>query len=350
MYLFTGVVLANEAILLLLGYASSFFIAWCIGSNDASNPTETAVGAGALSLRKALLLFSVFAGVGAIAQGWMVMKTLGKGVVPQVDIYGAIASVVGAGIWITVASYKGIPVSTSQSITGAVVGVGFAYVLMGRLALDGIKWDVVVKIILSWITSPVASVFLAAALYVLFFKTIARQRGAVKALRLLLIFSLIFSAYSFGANDVGNATGVYLAVTQEMLGLPDTHTRLFLAVLGSMGIALGGFTLGRKVIATVAYRVTRLEMITGAAAELSNALVVWLFTTLPYMFFGYGMPISTTHASVSSVIGVGLARYGVRGVNWRIVLLIVLSWLLTLPITIMLGMTLRYTIYMITGI
>jgi len=341
--------LGNEILLLILGYTASLFMAWCIGSNDASNPTDTAVGAGAISLKKALILFSVFAGIGALAQGWMVMKTLGKGVVPHVELYGAIASVLGAGIWIIIASYKGMPVSTSQSITGAVLGVGLSYVLLGRLSLDDIRWSIVANIILSWITSPLASIFLAAILYTVIYRLTFRHGSAEKILRGLLIFSLIFSAYSFGANDVGNATGVYFAVTQEILGLPDIHTRVLLALIGSIGIALGGFTLGKRVISTVAYKVTRLEMVSGAAAELSNALVVWLFTTIPYMLFGYGLPISTTHASVSSIIGVGLARHGVKGVNWRIVVQIILSWLLTLPVTITLGLILRYAIFLVTG-
>ncbi len=336
----------NEILLLLIGYTASLFIAWCIGSNDASNPTDTAVGAGAISLKKALVLFSIFAGVGALTQGWMVMKTLGKGVVSDIDIYGAIVSVIGAGIWIIIASYRGMPVSTSQSITGAVLGVGLSYVLIGRIGLNDIRWDIVIKILLSWVTSPLTSILLAALLYLLLYRFLAGYRRAEKILRGLLIFSLVFSAYSFGANDVGNATGVYLVVTEKVLGLPDIHTRILLALIGSIGIALGGFTLGKRVISTVAYKVTRLEIITGASAELSNALVVWLFTTIPYMLFGYGLPISTTHASVSSIIGVGLARHGLRGVNWRIVLEIILSWLLTLPITILLGLSLRYIIYL----
>ncbi len=341
--------MGNEIIVLVLGYVASLFMAWCIGSNDASNPTDTAVGAGAISLKNALILFSIFAGIGALAQGWMVMKTLGKGIVPHIELYGAIASVMGSGIWIIIASYKGMPISTSQSITGAVLGVGLSYTLIGRLPLEGIRWLIVVNIMLSWIISPLTSIFLAAALYTLIYRLTIRHSNAEKILRGLLVFSLIFSAYSFGANDVGNATGVFFTITREILGLPDIHTRILLALIGSIGIALGGFTLGKKVISTVAYRVTRLEMVSGSAAELSNALVVWLFTTIPYILFGYGLPISTTHASVSSIIGVGLVRHGVRGINWRIVIQIILSWLLTLPVTIILGLTIRYAIFLATS-
>ena len=111
-----------------------------------------------------------------------------------------------------------------------------------------------------------------------------------------------------------------------------------MALLGSIGIALGGFTFGKRVIVTVGYRITRLDLVTGAAAGYANALTVWLFTTIPYQLFGYGMPISTTHASVTAVIGVGIAKSkSLSSINWQIVLVILASWLFTLPITIGLG-------------
>ncbi len=321
--------LPPEAIL-LIGYAAALYMAWNIGANDASNPTETAVGSGALNIRQAILLFSVFAGLGAVLQGYMVMKTIGKGITPFMDLAGPLAAVIGAGLWITIATYKGLPISTSQSIVGGVFGVGFSYVLLGIIGIDEIGFGVLVKIVLSWILSPLLSIALAILLFY-FFKKIA-PRISANIFRALLIGSLLFSAYSFGANDVGNATGVYLVITSKYLGLPDVQTRLFLAILGSIGIALGAFTMGKRVIATVAYKITRLDYVTGTAAEYANALVVWLFTTIPYMLFGFGMPISTTHASVSAVIGVGIARAkSLKGVNMKIVAMIVASWLLTLP-------------------
>ncbi|MCD6301367.1 MAG: inorganic phosphate transporter [Staphylothermus sp.] len=329
-------------LLLTIGYLTAIFMAWNIGANDASNPTNTAVGAGALTIKQALILFSVFAGVGALLQGWMVMKTFGKGVVPDIDIIGALSAAAAAGTWVIIASWKGIPVSTSQSMAGGVLGVGLAYVYLGRMGINEIRWNVVYKILLSWVTSPFLSLLLAITLFNIFIIAFSRleKKGynVNHILKILIITSLVFSAYSFGANDVGNATGVYYAVTSKYLGLPDINTRIFLALLGSIGIALGGFTFGKRVIVTVGYRITRLDLVTGAAAGYANALTVWLFTTIPYQLFGYGMPISTTHASVTAVIGVGIAKSkSLSSINWQIVLVILASWLFTLPITIGLG-------------
>jgi len=125
-----------------------------------------------------------------------------------------------------------------------------------------------------------------------------------------MILTLLLSAYFLCTNDVANATGVYFFVTSEYLGLPDAHSMLILASMGAVGIIVGGWTIGRKVIDRVAYEITKLDCGTGIVAEASNSLTVWLFTTIPSLLIGYGMPISTTHASVSSIIGVDIAKYG----------------------------------------
>jgi len=94
--------------ILVLGFLTSFYMAWNIGANDTANPTDTAVGSGALSLEKALLIFSVTALIGALIQGWMVMKTLGKGIVTDIEVAGALCAVLGASIWVLAASLKGM--------------------------------------------------------------------------------------------------------------------------------------------------------------------------------------------------------------------------------------------------
>lgn len=320
------------------------YIAWSIGANDAANPTECAVGAGAIGVKKALLLFAFFSFLGALLQGWMVMKTFGGGIAKIVTIYDALTASIATGVWITVASLMGLPISTTHSAVGAVLGIGLSHALI--YGSTSINYSVLIKVITSWITSPLASIILVAILY----RVLAAVYGGLKRYKLnvdkifkyLLIATLAFSAYSFGANDVGNATGVYVAVVGIRGGGEiDINTALLLATLGALGIAMGGFTIGVRVIETVAFRITRLDLVSGTSAELANALSVWLFTTIPYLLFGYGMPISTTHASVSAVIGVGLVRGGLRGIDKAIVLRIVSSWILTVPITAGIALTLR---------
>ncbi len=312
----------------LLGLAVAFYMAWNLGANDAANPTDTAVGAGALSLRRAILLFVVFAILGALLEGYRVIKTIGKGVVKDLDPVMALSAGLAAGIWVTIATRKGLPVSTTHSAVGAVLGVGLT-----RQYLEGVNesidWGVVVKVVLSWITSPIGAIILAILLYYVLKLVETRfliNRNADKFFRYLLIFNLAFSAYAFGANDVGNATGVYVTAVSSITGMPDDNTMRLLALWGGLGIALGALIWGYRVIMTVGFKITKLDYVSGAAAELSNALVVYLFTRL-------AMPVSTTHASVSSVIGVGIAKSkGLKGIDKWTVLIILAGWIATVPV------------------
>ena len=312
-------------VVLLIGLGLSFYVAWCLGANDAANPTDCAVGSGVLSLRKALLIFCVFVAIGALAQGFMVIKTIGTGVVRNVTLLGSLTVVLSACLWITFCTWKGLPVSTTHSIVGSVLGYGL--VVYG---LDGVRWGVFGAIGLSWVTSPLASAGLAFVLYRVVARVIPALPRSEQLTSGLLIFSLCFSAYAFGANDVGNATGVFLTVIKQVGQVPRSLVLLGLAILGSVGIAVGAFTWGYRVINTVGFRITRLDPVMGGAAELSNALSVYLFTTIPYMVLGWGMPISTTLASVGSIIGVGVSK-SLDTVSSGTVLRIVGAWVLTVP-------------------
>ena len=339
----------------LLGIALALYIAWCIGSNDAANPTNTAVGSGALKLNKAVLLFSAFAFLGSVIQGWMVIKTFGRGIATIRNVFDCVIASLSTALWITLASYKGLPISTTHSSVGAVLGIGLTYLVLGYS--ESIKYDVLAKIVTSWVTSPLGAIILAFLLYkafsVLAWRLSTKGINVNKIFKVLVIIALAYSAYSFGANDVGNATGVYVAVVNVSGAgnqVLDLRTAIMLAALGAIGISIGGFTLGKRVIRTVAYGITRLDYITGSAAGLANALVVWVFTTIPLYVWGWGMPISTTHAAVSAVLGVGLAKYGLRGVKWSTFLRIVISWLITVPITALTSLGLRLLLIRFLGI
>ncbi len=88
---------------------------------------------------------------------------------------------------------------------------------------------------------------------------------------------------------------------------------------------------------TVVFRIARLSYVTSVAVELASTLDVWLFATIPYVLIGCGMSVSTTRASISAVIEVGMAGHGIRGANKRMVLAILSSWLLMPTITTLLG-------------
>ena len=145
-------------ILLVVGCVFGFFMAWGIGANDVANAMGTSVGARALTLAQAVLVACIFEFAGAYLAGGEVTSTIRKGIIdtavitdtPQLLVYGMIAALLAAGIWLLIASYFGWPVSTTHSIVGAIVG--FAAVGIG---VDVVQWGKVASIVASWVVSPV---------------------------------------------------------------------------------------------------------------------------------------------------------------------------------------------------
>lgn len=338
--------MALQDIALILGYILTFFMAVALGGNDAATPCDTSVGARVLTIRKAVILFAIFTTIGALTQGYMVMKTIGKGVVPAIDLLGVLVAVTSAFIWIMLCNFLGLEISVTHSIVGAVFGYGLA-----SYGAMGINWNIVQKIIISWVTSPLLSILLAFTIYRFVIYIINGKNWiASRLMPLFLIFALCYSAYAFGANDIANATGVYVTVSEMVLGnLPEQNVMVLLAAFGSAGIAVGGLLLGPRVIGTVAFKITRLDPVSGFAAELSNAFVVHFFTTIPYLLFGYGMPISTSIASVGAVIGVGLAMYRSAGVNKRTVMILMSAWIGSVTVTAAMSYTLYTLLYPVVG-
>lgn len=316
--------------LILVGLTVSALTALSLGANDLANSVAPIVGSNILSFRRAVFLFFISTFIGAILQGYMVMKTLGKGVVSDIEVVGAISASLAAFIWIITASIKGIPISTTHSITGGVLGIGIAYTFLeGRASC--INLGVISKIVLSWITSPLSAMILAVFLYFITEKLLNQYNN--RYVTLLALFMAALAAYSFGANDVANAVGIYISITSKTLGLPDFTAMRILAIFSIIFVGLGGALLGRKVVETMAYKITKLDATTSISAN-ADAIAVWLYTTIPYILFGYGMPISTTYAAAGAIIGAGIARHrSLKAINVKLVLFIMFAWVLTLPVT-----------------
>ncbi len=144
-------------IFLILACIFGLFMAWGIGANDVANAMGTSVGSGAITIKQAVLIAAIFEFAGAFLAGGQVTKTIRKGIIdadllsatPELLVYGMLASLLAAGIWLLVASKFGWPVSTTHSIVGAIVG--FAAVGIG---VDAVHWNKVGTIVMSWVISP----------------------------------------------------------------------------------------------------------------------------------------------------------------------------------------------------
>ncbi|MCL1051353.1 inorganic phosphate transporter [Shewanella abyssi] len=150
----------------LIGIAAlfGFLMAWGIGANDVANAMGTSVGSNAITIKQAIIIAMIFEFAGAYLAGGEVTSTIRKGIIdstffieqPELLVYGMIASLLAAGIWLIAASALGWPVSTTHSIIGAIVG--FAAV---GVSADAVEWGKVGGIVGSWLVTPAISGFIA---------------------------------------------------------------------------------------------------------------------------------------------------------------------------------------------
>ncbi|WP_455392030.1 inorganic phosphate transporter, partial [[Eubacterium] cellulosolvens] len=370
-------------IIIILG----FYMAWNIGSNDLANAMASAVGAKAINLKTAIIFGGILAFVGAVFVGSNVTDTIRKGIVDPEDItnttfilYGAISALLGASLWVTIATWKELPISTTHSIVGGMMGFG---IVAGGWGI--INWWKVGSVIASWGISPIIGgvlsyfifkaifrfilnksdplkaaknigpVFIGATFFIisssLFLKTPAGGKigwkleeflllallvGCISALigrvliliyfknnatkkqpseeemyqkveevfRRLQIMTSCYVAFALGANDVANAIGPMATAWDFTLNSEvgvEVAVPYYLLVLGGIGIVVGMATWGYRVIKTIGSKITVLNNTRGFSIDFGAATSVLLASKL-------GMPVSTTHAVVGAVIGVGLAR------------------------------------------
>ena len=153
-------------LVLLVSILVCAYLAWNIGANDVANAMGTSVGSRALTLKQAVVVAAVFEFIGAFFAGDAVTDTVRKGILVVdfdnqvlVDaisndlMYGFIAAMMAAAVWLTIATRYGLPVSTTHSIIGGIVGVGLVMEVQHETSL--IDWAVVEKVAMSWVASPV---------------------------------------------------------------------------------------------------------------------------------------------------------------------------------------------------
>ncbi|MFY4690485.1 inorganic phosphate transporter [Campylobacter jejuni] len=170
-----GYISQHQLILFILASVFGIFMAFNIGGNDVANSFGTSVGAKTVTIKQALIIAAVFELSGAIFAGAEVTKTIRSGIVvfpnsldPMLFVIIMLAALLSSGVWIFIATKKGLPVSTTHSIVGGIVG---ASIMMGLLKFDGIqilsmvKWSEILKIAISWVISPLLGGIVAYIIY-----------------------------------------------------------------------------------------------------------------------------------------------------------------------------------------
>ena len=452
--------ISGSEFLQLLAIATlALYVAANLGANDVANSMGTSVGSKALTLRQAIIVAGILEFAGAVLFGQGVSQTLATGVVnaemfvaqPQVFLIGMVSVLAACGIWLQIATSRGLPVSSSHAVVGAIAG--FSSVAAGIGAVD---WQTIGTISLTWLATPVASGAVAALFYSLVKYSILDRPDPLDQMRewipwlsaaMLSIFGIIvlpsvvdvafvqtgvlaqihdrfgwnvpvhdvaigiggigaivlthtswqklastgekeegrrkkeegiatnspplpllphslsspplspspssplsqspieeqmarfqvisacFVAFAHGSNDVGNAVAPLAAIVYihrtGSFPLSDFSVPLWILVLGGVGIVIGLAIWGKNVIATVGEGIIQLQPSGGFCAELATAATVLLASRL-------GLPVSTSHALVGAVVGVGLVK-GWQSVRWNTLLSIGSAWLVTIPIAAGLG-------------
>ena len=141
----------------IMAMVFGLYMCWGIGANDVANAMGTSVGSGAITVMQAIIIAAVFEFAGAFLAGGHVTATIRKGIIdptpimnnPELLVYGMLAALLAAGIWLMIASSKGWPVSTTHSIVGAIVGF-----TMAGIGVDAVQWGKITQIVASWVVSP----------------------------------------------------------------------------------------------------------------------------------------------------------------------------------------------------
>jgi PiT family inorganic phosphate transporter len=389
----------QEFVVLCIGGIFGFYMAWNIGANDVANSMASAVGAKAITIRQAILIAGILNIVGATCIGAHVTNTIRKGIVstdvltdPHTALIGALSALLAAAIWVSFATWKSLPVSTTHSIVGAMIGYG---IMAGGFSV--IQWGKLGAVVASWIISPVFSLVIGFVMFKIIVRLIlAKENGFENALRLspffigitvfVVVLSFLFKtplgktlsingyfsvvaailiagilglcgkmlirrilakctekgeeevfrriqigtscyvALAQGANDVANAIGplavVYFLVKTGGIGA-EVPVPIFLLLFGGIGIACGIAMAGHRVMSTIGEKITTLTNTRGFCVDFAAATTVLIASKM-------GLPVSTTHAAVGGVLGVGMAR-GLDAVNLRIIFQIMVYWVLTVP-------------------
>ena len=318
--------------------SSGLFLGWSLGANDAANIFGTAVGSKMIKFSTAALIMTIFVILGSVVSGAGASHTLGAlgqvGTLPAAFVVAFAAAV--AVSWMTKLS---LPVSTSHSIVGGIIG----WNLYSGYATD---LGVLREIVGAWIFSPILSAAFAVVLYFIFKQWINNSQIHLLHLDFYTRWGLLivgaFGAYSLGANNIANVMGVFTGI----MDIPDYSMGIFtfsgaqqLFLLGGIAISIGVITYSKRVMLTVGSNIMDISPIGAFIVVLASSTTLFIFasTTLENFLIMLGLPtfplvpVSSSQAVVGAVLGLGLAKGG-RNINFKLLGKIGVGWILT-PIT-----------------
>jgi PiT family inorganic phosphate transporter len=315
------------------------------GFHDSANSISTVVSTKVLSPRNAVVFAAFFNFIAAFGFGVAVASTIAKiiqlEIVPTVMVpYIILAALTGAIVWNMITWFFGLPTSSSHALIGGMAGAGIS-----AAGLAAIKWSTVELVAAFMIISPLigfAVGFLFMALVLNITKNAHKSTAETHFKRLQLCSAAAYS-FSHGTNDAQKTMGIIVpllfsigyfgaAVDPNHLPVP-----LWVILIAALGTLFGGW----RIVKTMGYKITKLRPVHGFAAESAGAATI-IGASIA------GIPVSTTHIICTSIMGVGTTM-GASTVKWGVARSIALAWILTIPISALIGFVAFVVIRLIVG-
>ncbi len=219
------------------------YMCWGIGANDVANAMGTSVGSKAVTVTMAIIIAAIFEFAGVVLAGGHVTKTIRKGIIdptmvldqPHILVYGMLASLLAAGLWLMIASWRGWPVSTTHSIVGALVGFSIA-----GIGVDSVKWDKLLQIVASWVVSPLLGGVIAFMLMLIVMKLVLNTEHPFDNARRYGPFFLFLVGFLI------SSVTLFKGLTHLDIQLSTLESLLWSAVVGVF-IAFLGYLFIRRV-------------------------------------------------------------------------------------------------------
>ncbi len=299
------------------------------GMNDAANSIATIVSTRVLSPRLAVLWAAFFNFAAAFGFGVSVATTIGKGIV-DVNIVNhelILCALIGAILWTHVCTHYGLPISVSHSLIGGLAGAAISKAGFSALVSHGLT-----KVAIFIVLSPIIGMLLGFLLMVLVM-WIFKKKNPSKVDKFFRVGQLISSAafsLGHGTNDAQKTMGIIAILLYTGGYLGDTfYVPFWVVIIAHLTIAAGTMYGGWKVVKTMGMRLTHLQPMGGFCAETAGAFVL-IGTAIA------GIPVSTTHTVAGGIMGVGATRR-LSAVRWALAGKIVWAWVLTIPISGLIG-------------
>jgi PiT family inorganic phosphate transporter len=317
----------NLLFLIFIMFVALFFD-FTNGMHDAANSISTIVSTRVLSPRQAVVWAAFFNFVAFLIFSTTVAETIGKG---MVDIKTVTATVILAGLggaisWNIITWYFGLPSSSSHALIGGYSGAAIAKSGFGVIILSG--WY---KTLLFIVLAPVIGLCLGFMLKIISTWVLYKQSPVLvnKWSRVLQLFSAALYSLGHGGNDAQKTMGIITSLLFAGGLIHQFKVPLWVVLSAHAAIGLGTLSGGWRIVKTMGQKITKLTPVDGVCAETSAAFSIFLATHS-------GIPVSTTHVITGAISGVGSATR-LSAVRWGVTFRIFWAWVLTVPVSALLG-------------